>query len=95
MIRSGAIGALNNGLVHYSYYKWIDGKFPYDKFSEKRFGPKDGARSKLAVGFTKWAIEWPTMGVYKVGRKERKDRRTGVSSYTDTYLAPSLKNFGS
>eukprot|EP00903_Cladosiphon_okamuranus_P019415 g17851.t1 len=66
MIRSGAIGALNNGLVHYSYYKWIDGRFPYDKFSEKTFGPKDGAKSKLAVGFTKWAIEWPTIGVYKI-----------------------------
>lgn len=76
MIRSGAIGALNNGLVHYSYYKWIDGRFPYDKFSEKRFGPKDGALSKLSVGFSKWAIEWPTMGVYKVGGKE-EERKNG------------------
>lgn len=66
MIRSGLIGALNNGLVHYSYYKWIDRRFPYDKFSEKRWGPADGARSKLAIGFTKWAIEWPTIGLYKV-----------------------------
>lgn len=66
MARSGIIGALNNGLIHYSYYKWIDKRFPYDKFSEKWWGPPDGARSKLAVGFTKWAIEWPTVGVYKV-----------------------------
>ncbi|CAM9442754.1 unnamed protein product [Pylaiella littoralis] len=66
MARSGLIGALNNGLVHYSYYKWIDSRFPYDKFDEKRWGPADGAKSKLAVGFTKWAIEWPTIGVYKI-----------------------------
>ncbi|CAM9663130.1 unnamed protein product, partial [Ectocarpus sp. 12 AP-2014] len=66
MARSGIIGALNNGLVHYSYYKWIDGRFPYDKFTEKRWGPKDGAKSKLAVGFTKWALEWPTIGLYKI-----------------------------
>lgn len=66
MTRSGLIGALNNGLVHYSYYKWIDKRFPYSMFTEKRWGPADGARSKLAVGFTKWAIEWPTVGVYKV-----------------------------
>ncbi|CAN0466075.1 unnamed protein product, partial [Laminaria digitata] len=66
MTRSGLIGALNNGLVHYSYYKWIDKRFPYSMFTEKRWGPADGARSKLAVGFTKWAIEWPTVGIYKV-----------------------------
>ena len=66
MARSGIIGALNNGLVHYSYYKWIDKRFPYNMFTEKRWGPSDGARSKLAVGFTKWAIEWPTVGIYKV-----------------------------
>lgn len=71
MMRSGVIGALNNGLVHYSYYKWIDKRFPYDKFSEKRWGPPDGARSKLAIGFTKWAIEWPTVGVYKVRNATR------------------------
>ncbi len=67
MARSGLIGALNNGLIHYSYYKWIDARFPYDKFTEKRWGPADGAKSKLAVGFTKWFIEWPTIGAYKVG----------------------------
>ena len=66
MTRSGLIGALNNGLVHYSYYKWIDKRFPYGIFTDKRWGPADGARSKLAVGFTKWAIEWPTVGIYKV-----------------------------
>ena len=70
MIRSGFIGALNNGLVHYSYYRWIDKRFPYDKFTEKRWGPKDGALSKLVVGFTKWAIEWPTIGLYKVRARE-------------------------
>lgn len=66
MARSGLIGALNNGLVHYSYYKWIDRRFPYGMFSEGTWGPPSGARYKLAVGFTKWAIEWPTIGAYKV-----------------------------
>lgn len=65
-VRSGLVGALNNGLVHYLYYKWIDKNFPYHKFSEKRWGPPDGAKSKLAIGLTKWATEWPTVGLYKV-----------------------------
>ncbi|CAM9410214.1 unnamed protein product, partial [Phaeothamnion confervicola] len=64
--RSGLIGSLNNGLVHYSYYKFIDRRFPYEKFSENRWGSKDGAKYKLAVAFAKYCIEWPTVGAYKI-----------------------------
>lgn len=85
MIRSGLIGALNNGLIHYSYYKWVDKRFPYHIFSEKIWGPKDGALSKLAVGFTKWAIEWPTIGVYKVGNPSTPPRPV-MELWRDTVL---------
>jgi hypothetical protein len=30
-IKGGVVGAINNGLVHYTYYKWIDKHFPYHK----------------------------------------------------------------
>ncbi|CAN0494586.1 unnamed protein product, partial [Discosporangium mesarthrocarpum] len=66
MVRSGLIGLLNNGVIHYAYYKWIDKHFPYSAFPQKRWGPPEGAPYKLVIGFTKWAVEWPTMGIYKV-----------------------------
>lgn len=82
-VRSGLIGALNNGLVHYSYYKWIDRRFPYHMFSEKRWGPPDGAKSRLAIGLTKWAIEWPTIGLYKVSFDETRPTCFHVYTYED------------
>ncbi|KAG5183550.1 protein required for ethanol metabolism [Tribonema minus] len=64
--KAGVIGALNNGLVHFTYYKWIDRHFPYHKFTVDRWGPKDGTKYKLIVAWTKYWLEWPTIGVYKI-----------------------------
>lgn len=65
-VRSGLIGALNNGLIHYSYYKYIDRRFPYHLFTEERFGKAEGTYYKLCVAWAKYWIEWPTIGVYKI-----------------------------
>jgi hypothetical protein len=65
-VRSGLIGALNNGIIHYRFYQWIDANFPYHMFSESRFGPRDSAFHKLSVANAKYWLEWPTMGVYKI-----------------------------
>lgn len=45
--RSGLIGALNNGLIHYQYYKWIDRRFPYHLFTEDKFGKPDSTYYKV------------------------------------------------
>jgi len=66
MVRSGLIGALNNGFIHYQYYKWIDKKFPYHLLSKQRFGHPDSTFYKLAVANMKYWIEWPTIGAYKI-----------------------------
>jgi len=65
MIRSGLIGALNNGFIHYNYYKWIDKNFPYHRFT-KRFGHPESTLYKLVVANVKYWIEWPTIGAYKI-----------------------------
>mmetsp|Transcript_17663 Transcript_17663/g.25020 ORF Transcript_17663/g.25020 Transcript_17663/m.25020 type:complete len:365 (-) Transcript_17663:1409-2503(-) len=64
--KSGLIGALNNGFIHFSFYKWIDQNFPYHKFTEERWGPKNGSLYKIIVAFAKYWIEWPTIGAYKI-----------------------------
>lgn len=46
-VRSGMIGALNNGFIHYLYYKWIDRRFPYHLFTEEKFGKPEGAYYKV------------------------------------------------
>ena len=62
--RAGMIGALNNGFIHYNYYKWIDKRFPYHLFADA--GPKEGLKFRLAVAWAKYWIEWPTIGAYKI-----------------------------
>ena len=62
--RAGMIGALNNGLIHYNYYKWIDKRFPYHLFTT--LGPKEGLKFRLSVAWAKYWTEWPTIGVYKI-----------------------------
>merc|ERR1712070_216692 len=62
--RAGMIGALNNGLIHYNYYKWIDKRFPYHFFTS--LGSKESMKFRLSVAWAKYWIEWPTIGVYKI-----------------------------
>jgi len=50
-VRSGLIGSLNNGLIHYQYYKWIDRRFPYHLFTEEKFGKPDGTYYKVRLHF--------------------------------------------
>lgn len=51
-VRSGLIGALNNGFIHYLYYKWIDRRFPYHLFTEDKFGKPEGAYYKVSISTT-------------------------------------------
>ncbi|CAN0035615.1 unnamed protein product [Heterosigma akashiwo] len=66
MLRSGLIGAFNNGFMHFQYYKWIDRVFPYHKLDKKWFGEPGSRWYEVSVGFVKWAIEYPTIGAYKI-----------------------------
>jgi hypothetical protein len=39
---------------------------PLFRFTTERWGPRGGAKHKLIVAWTKYWIEWPTIGVYKI-----------------------------